>query len=664
MPSNEQIIEDDSGWKKKDKPNGLIHVPSNDKDAFLPSPPEGVKWELHTPDHEDDKTIQYFNFTLDELNTGNKKGRLSQEKVIFANGLTVHDSNHKLNGKLCQEQDGSWQLVAPDGGWGWMVLLGTVIVNSVLSGLLKSFGILFLEFLNVFHASPYSAAWIPGLTFALYNLLGPLASALSNRFSCRFITVIGGLCTAVGLGLSYFATSIDYLYISYGLLGGIGAGLSYTPGILIVGQYFEKRRGFANGICMSGSALGSIILPPLLYFLLSIYGYKGAILIMSGVLLNVCVGAALYQPVEWHQKLEWVPTVASEDKFGDDVNTSSKKMPSSGPLKERKVSWLPLGLPEECEEQPKPMLFSENRLADGEKVMEEKEKGRNTIPEVREVLMNFGSRSTIGGTAERLRRTMSAASTLSSSSFAYMSTMHLGSTAAAYQCTDVGQMGKREPRKQILGWCNRLAKLFDIKLLSNTVFLLITYSCATSGIGYTNLLIILPAYAHSLGIHQAEYAILLSIIASTDLTGRVSGAWVSDIGLFPRKYFFIIGLTLSGVVLGCMPLAKDFTQLAIACAFFGLTSGVYIGLMAVLLMDHLGQERLASSFGLCLAVNGIVMLAGPPTVGIIRQQIGSYQPVLWILGIILITGGAVWILEPFATRYEVRKEELKACSLV
>lgn len=44
----------------------------------------------------------------------------------------------------------------------------------------------------------------------------------------------------------------------------------------MVGQYFEKRRGLANGLCTSGSALGSVLIPPLLRVLLSEYGYRYA----------------------------------------------------------------------------------------------------------------------------------------------------------------------------------------------------------------------------------------------------------------------------------------------------------------------------------------------------------------------------------------------------
>lgn len=64
------------------------------------------------------------------------------------------------------------ELVPPDGGWGWLVLLASVLVNVLIPGMVKSFGVLFVEFRKVFDASPAAAAWIPALCYFLYSSLG------------------------------------------------------------------------------------------------------------------------------------------------------------------------------------------------------------------------------------------------------------------------------------------------------------------------------------------------------------------------------------------------------------------------------------------------------------------------------------------------------------
>lgn len=76
-----------------------------------------------------------------------------------------------------------------------------------------------------------------------------------------------------------FFLSINYILIkkfcfSYGVFLGIGAGLAFPPTVYIVTSYFLRLRGFANGLCISGSALGSIFLPPVLNYLLQEFGYR------------------------------------------------------------------------------------------------------------------------------------------------------------------------------------------------------------------------------------------------------------------------------------------------------------------------------------------------------------------------------------------------------
>lgn len=185
---------------------------------------------------------------------------------------------------------------ALDGGYGWLVVFGAFSVNFWVAGLVKSYGVLHVEIMEIFpNASAAVASWIPAILSALCLVLAPVSSGLSQRFSCRLVVFIGGLFCALGLILSYFATNLVHLFFTFGVLNGIGGGLSTTPGIIIVSQYFDKRRALANGLCVSGTAAGSFVFPMLIDRLIRSFGFHGTILILGGCMLHVCISAVLYR---------------------------------------------------------------------------------------------------------------------------------------------------------------------------------------------------------------------------------------------------------------------------------------------------------------------------------------------------------------------------------
>jgi len=78
---------------------------------------------------------------------------------------------------------------------------------------------------------------------------------------------------------------------------GFGFGLIYLPAIVSVTCYFEKKRSLATGIAVCGSGLGTFVFAPLIEHLIVEYGWRGAILIIAGLVLNCAILGALFRPV-------------------------------------------------------------------------------------------------------------------------------------------------------------------------------------------------------------------------------------------------------------------------------------------------------------------------------------------------------------------------------
>ncbi|XP_006643245.2 monocarboxylate transporter 12-B [Lepisosteus oculatus] len=185
----------------------------------------------------------------------------------------------------------------PDGGWGWMIVAGCFLVTVCTRAVTRCISIFFVEFQLHFARDYSGTAWIHSLVDCTTMLCAPLGSLIGNRLSCRIAIILGGFLASTGLVLSSFATSLEYLYLTLGVLTGIGFALCYTPAIAMVGKYFCERKALAYGIAMSGSGIGTFVLAPAVQLLIEHYSWRGALLILGGFVSNLCVCGALMRPI-------------------------------------------------------------------------------------------------------------------------------------------------------------------------------------------------------------------------------------------------------------------------------------------------------------------------------------------------------------------------------
>ena len=75
--------------------------------------------------------------------------------------------------------------------------------------------------------------------------------------------------------VSITLANVSYLTITYGVLGGFGAGLIYTPGNIICSYHFVKRPNLATGIAHCGSGVGIVLVSLGTNFIVSSHGWKG-----------------------------------------------------------------------------------------------------------------------------------------------------------------------------------------------------------------------------------------------------------------------------------------------------------------------------------------------------------------------------------------------------
>ncbi|KAI8147113.1 major facilitator superfamily domain-containing protein [Fennellomyces sp. T-0311] len=105
---------------------------------------------------------------------------------------------------------------------------------------------------------------------------------------------IGTVLCPLGLILASFATQLWHLYLSQGILFGLGGALVFSSSITIPSQWFYRNRALATGIAISGSGVGGVALSPMAQSLMSTIGYRNALRAMGGMHFGLlCIATAL-----------------------------------------------------------------------------------------------------------------------------------------------------------------------------------------------------------------------------------------------------------------------------------------------------------------------------------------------------------------------------------
>ena len=168
----------------------------------------------------------------------------------------------------------------------WVVVWATFVCLAVIFGVSYSFAAFFESFAEEFSAQRADVSWIFGLCGLVYFVLGALGGMLADRWGPRLVCMAGMGFMAIGLFLTSLAQNLSTVYLSYGLLVGLGIAFVYTPSIASVQPWFTKRRGLASGIASSGVGAGTLILPVLVSYLLGSVDWRSALQMMAlGVLM-------------------------------------------------------------------------------------------------------------------------------------------------------------------------------------------------------------------------------------------------------------------------------------------------------------------------------------------------------------------------------------------
>jgi OFA family oxalate/formate antiporter-like MFS transporter len=130
------------------------------------------------------------------------------------------------------------------------------------------------------------------ILIVIQTFLAPCQGLLVDRFGPRLLLSVGGAVTGLSWVLAARASSLTGLYLTYGLLGGIGTGIVYVGVIGHMVQWFPDRRGFATGVVAAGYGMGALLTTFPIATLLREAGYQQALVRYGLIFIAVGVIAA------------------------------------------------------------------------------------------------------------------------------------------------------------------------------------------------------------------------------------------------------------------------------------------------------------------------------------------------------------------------------------
>ncbi|ORX53258.1 MFS general substrate transporter [Hesseltinella vesiculosa] len=147
--------------------------------------------------------------------------------------------------------------------FGWVIVIGATLVQITSYGTITSWGVMQNYFEKYYFGQDKQLDLSFVGTISLIFIYGsaPISQLLISWLGIRTSMMIGSACVSLGLITAGWAFEIWHLYLSQGILFGLGASIMYFCIMNVVPAWFRKHQGLALGIVAAGSGIGGLAIP-------------------------------------------------------------------------------------------------------------------------------------------------------------------------------------------------------------------------------------------------------------------------------------------------------------------------------------------------------------------------------------------------------------------
>ena len=168
--------------------------------------------------------------------------------------------------------------------YGWVVVAVAFVTLGMAFGVWYSFSVFFLAVIKEFGWSRAAASSIYSVFILSQALMGLLTGYLQDRFGPRKIIPFGTLLLSISLILTSLVRELWHFRLFYGVLAGAGVSLlGYSSHSSFIPKWFERKRGLAMGLAMSGIGFGMLFLVPAVENSISLFGWRTTYWLFAGL---------------------------------------------------------------------------------------------------------------------------------------------------------------------------------------------------------------------------------------------------------------------------------------------------------------------------------------------------------------------------------------------
>ncbi|KAM9745235.1 solute carrier family 16 member 6b isoform 1-T3 [Menidia menidia] len=462
----------------------------------------------------------------------------------------------------------------PEGGWGWAVALAFFFVEVYTYGVLKSLGVFLQDLMEEFQESNSRVSWIISISVFIFAFSAPLSTILSNRFGYRPVVMVGGFLITLGSISSAFTKSVNEMYITVGIVSGLGYCLSFLPTVTILAQYFSKRRALVTSVASSGESFAMFLFAPSFTKLKEDIGWRNC-LVVIGILQASVIGCGLLL----------CPIVIEPEPVKDDDDLKSeshslKHMKSVYELEnEQTKTSIGSGASRESEDSGVTSLSASNedlrmQAAEARAVTEwDQEKPASTAP-----------------SPEQEKSQVEPAE---------------------------GEAGPLKPPSP---------KLLDFSVLKDGAFIWYSLFGLFATLGFFAPQLYIIELSKSRGVEPSMASYMLSVMAVADVLGRLSIGVVLNRVRCRKTKVLLWCVVMMSLVLVAFTVVWEFWGLVVCCALYGFFMGT-VGSTHIPLLaedDVVGIQKMPSCVGVYVFIQSFAGLTGPPLGGVLVDFTQNY----------------------------------------